>query len=106
MLADPGDVLKRLVVRVDGKFGRPEMTAEAFDSPDHVTYLVVEGCPASFVVEGSAADEDDKANGAGKLFLFEGGAKSVYFGVAVKAKRAGVVSDGVPVWADQDWGFS
>ena len=102
MLADLGDILKRLVVRVDEELGRPEITAEAFDSPDDPTGLEVEGCRDSFVVEGGAADEDDRAYGVVRLFLLAGGAKTVYAGVAVEAERAGVVGDGVPVWVDQD----
>ena len=101
VLADLGDILKRVVVRVDEELGRPEMTAEVFDSPDDATDLEVEGCPASFVVEGGAADEDDRAGGAVRLFLLEGGAKTVYAGVAVEAERARVV---VPVRVDQDRG--
>ena len=43
MLADLGDILKRLVIRVDEELGRPEMTTEAFDGPDDATDLEVEG---------------------------------------------------------------
>ena len=104
VLADLGNILKRLVVRVDEELGRPEMTAEAFDSPDDATGLEVEGCSASFVVEGGAADEDDRADGAVRLFLLEVDAKTVYADVAVEAERAGVVGDGVPVWVDKGRG--
>ena len=105
VLADLCGVLTRLVIRVDGKLGRPGMTAEAFDSPDHAAFLVIKRRLASFVVEGGAADEDDRADGAGRLFLLEGGAKPVYAGVAVEAKWGGVVGYGFPVWVDQDRGF-
>ena len=37
MLADLGDVLKRLLVGVDEEFGRLEMTAQAVDDPDSAT---------------------------------------------------------------------
>ena len=106
MLADLGDTFKRLVVRVDEELGRPEVAAEAFDDPDDATGLEVEGCPASFVVEGGAAGVDDRADGAVSFFLLEGGAQTVYAGVAVEAERAGVVGNGVPVWVDQDRGGS
>ena len=102
VLADLGSILKRLVVRVDEEFGRPEMTSETFDGPDNATGFEVVGCPASFIVEGDAADENDSADRAVRLFLHESGAKTVYAGVAVKAERAGVVGDGVPVRLDQD----
>ena len=104
MFADLGDILKRLVVRVDEELGRPEMTAEAFNGPNDGTGLEVEGCPASCVVKGGAADEDDRADGAVRLFLLEGGAKTVYATVAAEAERAGVVDDGVLVCVDQDLG--
>ena len=104
MLADLGDILKSLVVRVDGELGRLEMTAEAFDGPDDATGFEVEGCPASFVAEGGAADEEVRADGAVRLFLLESGAKTVDAGVAVEAERVGVVGDGVPVRLDQDRG--
>ena len=38
------------------------MIADAFDGPDDATGFEVEGCPASIVVEGGVADEDDKAD--------------------------------------------
>ena len=50
VLADLGNMLKRLVDRVDEELGRPEVSAEAFDGPDNGTGFEVEGCPASFHV--------------------------------------------------------
>ena len=101
MLADLVNILKRLVVRVDEEFGRPEMTAETFDGPDDAIGFEVEGCPASFVVEGGAADEDDRADRAARLLLLESGANTVDAGVAKEAEMAGVVGDGVRVRIDQ-----
>ena len=77
VLANLGNILKLLIVRVDEELGRPEMTAETFDGPDDATGFEVEGCPASFVVEGGAADEDYRADRAVRLFLLESGAKNV-----------------------------
>ena len=102
MLTDLGNVLKRLVVGVDEELDRPEMTAETFDGPDDATGFEVKGCSASFVVEGGAADEDDRVDRAVRLFLFESGAKTVDDGVPVEAERAGVVGNGVPVRINQD----
>ena len=67
------------------------------DGPHDATGLEVEGYPASFVVEGGAADEVNRADGAVGLLLLESGAKTVIAGVAVEAERAGVVGDSVPV---------
>ena len=64
MLADLGNILKRLMVRVDEELGRSELTAEASDSPDDATGFEVEGCLTSFFVEGGAADEKDGADRA------------------------------------------
>ena len=75
---------KRLVVRVDEERRRPEMTAEAFDGPDDATGLEVDGCPDSFVFDGGATDDDNRANGSVRLFLIEGGAKTVCAGFAVE----------------------
>ena len=47
VVADLGNILKRLVVKVDEELGRPEMTAEAFDGPEDATGFEVEGCSAS-----------------------------------------------------------
>ena len=83
VLADLGDVLECLVVRVDVELGGPEVPAETFDGPDDATGLQVEGGPGSFVVERGAADEDDGADGAVRLFLLKGGSEAVDAGVTV-----------------------
>ena len=100
VLADLGNILKRIVVRVDEELGRQEVTAEAFDDPDDATGYEVEGCLSSLVFEGGAADEDDRVDRAVRLLLLEGGANTVDAAVEVEAERAGVVGDGVPVRVD------
>ena len=106
VFADLSNTLKRLVVRVDAELGGPEVAAETFDGPNDAAGFEVKRGPGSFVVEGGAADKDDGTNGAVGLFLFESRAKTVDAGVAVKAKRSGVVNNGVPVRVDQDRGSS
>ena len=44
VLADLGNILKCIVVRVDEELGRPKVAAEAFDDPDDATGYEVEGC--------------------------------------------------------------
>ena len=101
MLADLGGILERFVVGVNQELGGLEVATEAFDGPDDATGFEVEGDPGPFVVEGGAADEDDGADGTARLFLLEGCPEPVDAGVAVKAKRAEAVGDGVPVRVDQ-----
>lgn len=104
VLADIGAVINRLVVGVDQERDKPEITADALDGSDYGTGLEVEGWPVSFVIEGGAADEEDGANGAVRLFVVEGGAETVYVGLAVQAEGAGVVGGGVPVGIHQNRG--
>ena len=106
VLSDPGDILEDFVIGVDQELGGPEVATEAFSGPDDATGFEVEGGPGSFVVEVGATDEDDGADGTIGLFLLEGCAETVDAGVAVKAKRAGVVRDGVRVRVDQGRGLA
>ena len=44
-----GDVLERLVVRVDAELGGPKVTASSFDGTTDATGFKVQGCPETFV---------------------------------------------------------
>ena len=55
-------------------------------------------------VDGNTADEHNGANGVIILLLLEGGTETVHTVIGVEEKRAGVVTDGVPVRADEDRG--
>lgn len=97
-LADFSDALERLVIKADVELGGPEVAAEAFDGRNDDIGFEIKGNSGSFVVEGGTADRDDGENGAVGFLLFESSANTVYAGVVVGAKRAGVVCDGVPFW--------
>ena len=97
MFADLSDALERPVVRVDVELGGPEVAAETFDGQNDAAGFEVKRGSGSFVVEGGVSDKDDGTDGAVGLFLFESRAKTVDAGVAVEAKRSGVVGNGVPV---------
>ena len=68
VLADLVDILEGLVVRANEELGTPAMTAEAFDGQTNATGFEVEACPASFVVEGGAADEEDRPERAVRFY--------------------------------------
>lgn len=78
------------------------MAVEASDGPDDATGSEVERSPGTFVVEGRASDERDGADRAVRLFLLGDSAEAVASGVAVEAKKARIVGNGVPVHVNQD----
>ena len=99
-----GDAFERLVVPKDAEGGIPQVSSETVDNPDDAASLEIERGPVSLRLEGSAADEYNKAYNrrAVLLFLLKCGPKTIYARVAVEEERAGVVRNRVPVWVDHN----
>ena len=62
MLSNLGEALEGLVVREDAEGGTPQISAEALDSQDGAASLEIERCPEALRLEGSAADENYRAD--------------------------------------------
>ena len=62
VLSNIGEALEGLVVRDDSEGGTLQISAEAFDAPDDAASLEVERCSVALRLEGSAADEDYRAD--------------------------------------------
>lgn len=87
------------VVGVRGLCGRWErcqwglnqqiIAEEMLAAPDYAPGFEVDGCPVALVVEGDAADEDGRRNGAFWLLLLQGGVKTVDTGVALNNGTGG-----------------
>ena len=101
MLGNLGEAFVRLVVRKDAEGSTPSLSSEALDTPDDAATLEIERGPVSLRLEGSAADENNRACRAVLLLLLTCGSKTIDASVA-EEERAGVVSDRVPVWVDQN----
>ena len=102
MFSDIVNGFECLMVRIYPEFRGPKVTVEALDSPGDAPGFEVKGCPVSLVVEGGAVDEQDGTDRTVRLLLLEVCARVVLAGVAVQAKRTGVVGNGIPVRVDQD----
>ena len=90
------------MVRNNPKIGTPQVSSEALDAPGDAVRLQIERDPVTIRVDGSAAYEDNGADGVVIFLLFKDDAEPVRIGIAVEEKRARVVGDGVPVGVDED----
>ena len=82
VLSNLGGAFERHVVRKNADGGTPQITTEARDAPGDAASLEIERCPVTLRLEGSAADENDRADCAVLLFLLEGGSKTIDASVA------------------------
>ena len=62
MLSNLGEALEGLVVLEDTEGDTPQISTEAPDTPDDAASLEVEQCPVALRLEGSAADENYRAD--------------------------------------------
>ena len=62
VLSNLGETLEGLVVREDAEGGTPQTSAEALDALNDAASLEIERCPGAIRLEGSAADENYRAD--------------------------------------------
>ena len=62
MLSNLGEALEGLVIRENTEGGTPQTFAEALDAPDDAASLEIERCLVALRLEGSAADENCRAD--------------------------------------------
>ena len=91
MFCDLVEACERLAVRKDSEIGTPQVTAKALDAPDDAARSQIERGPATFRLDGSAADECNGANGVVILLLFGGGAETVHTGI-IKGRELSVTA--------------
>ena len=62
MLSNLDEAREGLLVREDMEGGTLQISAEVFDAPDDAASLEIERCPVALRLEGSAADDDYRAD--------------------------------------------
>ena len=62
VLNNLGEALEGLVVRENAEGSTSQIFAEAFDAPDDAASLEIERCLVALRLEGSAADENCRAD--------------------------------------------
>ena len=80
------------------------IASEASNTPHDASGFEFHRGPVLLIVEGGSADIDDRAYGAIRLFLFEGGSEASGTGVTVDVKGSRCVNDCVPVREEKYWG--